>query len=66
MEKSNGYPRAEPREPEAYSQQYVEGVSDEPARLVALQAQPTLSQPGYLLLFVSNGSNGGCSRSHRE
>ncbi|MEX5215713.1 MAG: hypothetical protein NW703_16320 [Nitrospiraceae bacterium] len=48
--------RAEPREPEAYLQQYVEGVSGEPARLAVLQAQPTLSQRHI----------GGCSRSHRE
>ena len=51
MEKSNGYPCAEPRDPEAYLRQYVEGASGEPARLVAFQARPALSQPGDLLLF---------------
>ena len=34
-EKSNGYPRAEPREAEAYLKQYVEAARGEPARLVA-------------------------------
>ena len=48
--------RAEPRKPEAYLRQYVEGASGEPARLAALQARPVLSQRHI----------GGCSRSHRE
>jgi hypothetical protein len=56
MEKSNGYPRAEPRDPEACLQQYVEEVSGEPARLAALQVRPTLSQRHI----------GVCGRSHRE
>ena len=66
MEKSNGYPRMEPQGREADLKQSVDRPSGESARLAAPKSRPTLSQPGHLLLFDSNGSNGGCSGSHRE
>ena len=43
MEKSNGYPRAEPHEVEAYVQQYFEAARGEPARRYGAQPHAGLS-----------------------
>ncbi len=56
MEKSNGYPHAEPLEAEAYLKQYVEAVRGEPARQHTPEAHAGLSQRRV----------GGCSRSAHE
>jgi hypothetical protein len=44
MEKSNGYPRVEPRGRKAYLKEYVDRPSGEPARLRAETAHAGLSQ----------------------
>lgn len=62
----NGCRHAERRGTEAYLKPYVEATRGEPVRLEAENSLPGSSQPGYLLLLVSNESHGGCRRSHHE
>jgi hypothetical protein len=51
MEKSNGYPHAEPRGAEAYLRQYVEAARGEPARHTKLR----LNRPGTRWPLQCNG-----------